>query len=105
MDNPELLFKKNAHGGYLKEMIAGGALLVDVRSPAEYYSGHIANAINISLEDIYANTAYLKQFCKPVITVCKDGFRSCLAIKILKNDGIEAFNGGPWEVLAQYLRE
>ena len=105
MDHPELLFNKNAHARYLKEMIAGGALIVDVRSPAEYQSGHIANAINISLDDIFSRTAYLKKFNKPVITVCKDGYRSCQAIKILKEDGIEAFNGGPWEVLAAYLAD
>ena len=105
MDHPELIFNKNAHGRYLIEMIAGGALIVDVRSPAEYQSGHIANAINISIEDILTQTAYLKQFNKPVITVCKDGYRSCQVIKILKKEGIEAFNGGPWEVLAAYLAD
>ncbi|MFB9841770.1 rhodanese-like domain-containing protein [Mucilaginibacter ginsenosidivorans] len=30
-------------------LIANGAVIIDVRSPAEYASGHISNSVNIPL--------------------------------------------------------
>jgi rhodanese-related sulfurtransferase len=42
---------------------------------------------------------------KPVITVCRSGARSGMGKNMLKQHGIEAYNGGPWNSLQQILNE
>lgn len=76
-----------------------GAVILDVRTPAEFKSGHIKGAVNIPVDKLQANLAKVKAYNKPVITCCRSGSRSGMALGILKNAGVEAYNGGPWNVL------
>jgi phage shock protein E len=70
-------------------------LLVDVRSPWEYESEHIAGAKNIPLEDIPAKIGEFKTWGKPVILYCRSGNRSGMAVSILKQNGVaDVYNGG-----------
>ena len=78
----------------LKEMLDKGALLIDVRTRDEFNAGHAAKAINIPLQMLGQSVNKLKG--KNVITVCKSGTRSAMAVTMLKKDGINAFNGGAW---------
>lgn len=78
----------------LKEMLDNGALLIDVRSSDEFSSGHAAKAIDIPLQMLVQSTSKLKG--KNVITVCKSGARSAMAVTLLKKEGVNAFNGGAW---------
>lgn len=80
-----------------------GAVIVDVRTPAEYNSGHIKGSINIPLDQIGAKIAFLKNKKVPVITVCRSGARSSAAEGVLKNNGIEVYNGGAWDTLQSQL--
>jgi len=82
-----------------KELASNGAVIVDVRTVAEYKSGHIPGSRNYPLDSIRSKVAELKKLNKPVITVCRSGARSGMAKKILKSAGIEAYNGGPWNLL------
>ena len=41
---------------------------------------------------------------KPVITCCRSGARSGSAATILKQNGIDAINGGPWGSVANCMR-
>ena len=82
-----------------KQLIADGALVVDVRTPFEYKSGHIKGSVNIPVDTIKGKVGELKQKNKTIITCCRSGARSGLAKSILRNGGIEAHNGGPWNVL------
>jgi rhodanese-related sulfurtransferase len=82
-----------------KELVANGAVVVDVRTPAEFKSGHVKGAINIPVDSIRSKVPELKKKGKPVITCCRSGARSRMAAGILKQNGIEAYNGGPWQVL------
>lgn len=86
-----------------KALLADGALLVDVRTPEEFRSGHIKGSVNIPLQVIPSRIADLKQKNKPVIAVCRSGSRSGVAVGLLKNSGLEAYNGGPWNVLQQKI--
>jgi rhodanese-related sulfurtransferase len=92
----DMLFGKGVSAADLKELYKNGAMIVDVRTPAEFNQGHIKNSINIPLQSLQQNIQQLKQKNKPVITVCLSGGRSSNAATILKNAGIEAHNGGPW---------
>lgn len=82
-----------------KALLSSGAIIVDVRTPGEFKSGHIKGAINIPVDEIKSKTNDLKQKGKVVITCCRSGARSGMAAGILNKNGIEAYNGGPWNIL------
>ena len=86
----------------LGELIAGGAVIVDVRSPAEYASGHLKKSINIPLDTLKMRLGQLKKDAT-VITCCASGMRSSMARKILLDNGFEqVHNGGSWYNLKHY---
>jgi rhodanese-related sulfurtransferase len=92
-------FLKKLFGGTtvdFKELVNNGAVIIDVRSPGEYKSGHIKGSKNFPLDTIRNKVNDLKKLNKPVITVCRSGARSGMAKGILKSAGIEVYNGGPW---------
>ena len=77
-----------------KEMVSNGAIIVDVRTSAEFKAGHIPGSKNFPLDNIRTKVAELKKLNKPVITVCRSGARSGKAKGILNSAGIEVYNGG-----------
>ena len=66
-----------------------GALLVDVRSPAEFQDGHIAEAVNLPLQSIRSGEVQGLPANKdaPIVTICAVGKRSLAAVKLLKDLG------------------
>ncbi|WP_407523929.1 rhodanese-like domain-containing protein [Lacibacter sp. MH-610] len=90
-------------GTDFKALMEQGAVIVDVRTAGEYKSGHIRNALNIPVDVISSKIKELKQQGKPVITCCASGMRSARAAAILKQNGIEAYNGGSWVSLGNRL--
>ena len=81
-----------------------GALIVDVRSPQEFASGHIDGSVNMPLPTIGTKTAFLRTGGKPVITCCRSGARSGVAAEVLKAAGIEVYNGGAWDNLRKKIQ-
>jgi phage shock protein E len=78
-------------------LVKQGAIIVDVRTPAEYQSGHIHSSLNISVETLQNNLSKLKDKSKPIITCCASGMRNGSAKMILKANGYqEVYNGGSW---------
>ncbi len=75
---------------YETEMSKPNVQLIDVRTPAEYAEGHVANSknINITGEDFDAQVALLDK-SKPVLLYCKSGMRSAKASLRLKELGFE----------------
>ena len=62
--------------------------LVDVRTPAEFAKGHIADAVNIDwLEDGFLERAKTLDKSKPVLLYCAAGGRSEEAMAALKGAG------------------
>ena len=88
----------------LKLMIQNGALIIDVRSPEEFRSGHIPQSQNIPLQQLEQKLASIQKMNKAVIAVCQSGARSGMATTILKRAGIEVVNGGGWSSLQNKLR-
>ncbi|HTN21519.1 MAG TPA: rhodanese-like domain-containing protein [Pelobium sp.] len=79
-----------------KQLIKSGAQLIDVRTIAEFNSGHIKGSLNIPLQILLDNLAKLKRD-KPVIVCCASGMRSASAKNVLKSKGFtEVHNGGSW---------
>ncbi|GIV42225.1 MAG: sulfurtransferase [Vicingaceae bacterium] len=82
-----------------KKMVESGAIIVDVRTPAEYKQGHAKKSINIPLQSIEGKAKELKAKNKPVIVCCASGMRSAQAKAILQKHGIEVYNAGAWNNL------
>ena len=87
-----------------KKLVAEGAIIVDVRTPAEYKSGNISGSINIPVDSIKAKIDDLRKKNQTIITCCRSGARSGMAKDILRNAGIDAHNGGPWNLLAAKIK-
>lgn len=87
-----------------KELMDKGAVIIDVRSPAEFNSGHVKNAINIPLDQIGKKTNEIKKMNKPIITCCFSGSRSGMAKSQLAEAGIEVYNGGNWSSLQSAIK-
>ena len=80
----------------LKALIKDGAVIIDVRTPAEFNQGHVSGAINLPLQNMPANLNKLKKE-QTIITCCASGVRSGAAKRLLKNQGfVHVHNGGTW---------
>jgi len=82
-----------------QDVIGKNVQLVDVRTPEEYNSGHIDDAVNF---DLSRQKSFLEQINtldkdKPVYLYCAVGSRSAYAAKILEREGftkIFDYSGG-----------
>jgi rhodanese-related sulfurtransferase len=87
------------------QLMAEGALILDVRSYGEFANGHIEGSINIPVNKLEENIHKLKDKSKPIITCCASGMRSASAKGILETNGFaNIYNGGPWQVLNQKIK-
>jgi rhodanese-related sulfurtransferase len=84
------------------------AQIIDVRTPEEFKSGHIANAKNNNwLGTSFESEAAKLDKTKPIYVYCKSGNRSSKAVKKLEEMGFETIyelEGGyvQWELAATY---
>lgn len=70
-----------------REMLDNGAVIIDVREPHEYESGHVPDATLIPVNTVYARRAELPTD-KDVIFVCAVGQRSALAAEMAAAAGL-----------------
>lgn len=70
--------------------------IVDVRSHSEFMGGHVADSINIPLNEIPQRIEEIRNFKKPLVLCCASGNRSSQAQLFLAEHGIESYNGGSW---------
>lgn len=83
----------------LENIIAKGALIIDVRTPEEYEQGRIEGSLNIPLDEIGKAMTWLQKDV-PTVVVCASGSRSAHAVMVLKANGFEkVYNGGAWDSL------
>jgi phage shock protein E len=81
-------------------LVKQGAIILDVRSKAEYLGGHIKGSTNIPVDTLRNNLSKLKDKNQPIITCCASGMRSASAKSILKSSGYsQVYNGGGWSSL------
>lgn len=75
-------------GEQARALIASGASLVDVRSLAEYRSGHIEGAIHLPIDQVTTLASEKLPSSEEVIVVyCRSGARSSRAKKHLESLG------------------
>ena len=91
-------------GESIKEALKKGAVIIDVRTAAEFDNGKVPGSVNIPVDRISINAGRIKLMNKPVVVCCASGARSSQAKEILKKAGIkEVYNGGSWQsVLKQW---
>ena len=83
----------------IPEYLKKGAIVIDVRSPEEFVSGHFEGSLNIPLQHLATQVGDLDKN-KTVLLCCKSGIRSGMAVAVLKNLGFkEVVNAGPWNNL------
>ena len=84
-------------------LISNDYLIIDVRTPDEYKSGHIENAINIEWQDIKTISSNISND-KKIYLYCRSGNRSGKATEILKNIGYkDVINIGGIKDASNYL--
>jgi rhodanese-related sulfurtransferase len=72
-----------------RQLVAEGALLVDVRSPEEFATAHLPQAVNIPVDQLPARLDEVRQFACPVVVYCASGMRSGRATGVLRSAEIE----------------
>lgn len=69
------------------------ALIIDIRSVAEYKNGHIKDAKNVPLSEFASKLeTYSDYRNKPVLLYCNSGSSTSRAIRLLKKAGFEKIN-------------
>ncbi len=72
-------------------MTRGDAVLIDVRSEAEFAKGHAKGFVNIPLDEITKDPESIPK-SDTVYFMCHSGGRSSLATKIMIERGVNAVN-------------
>jgi phage shock protein E len=76
------------------QRIKDGAMIVDVRTPSEYESEHLDNAINIPLNTVVDGFKNIDKKTN-IVLYCRSGSRSGQALSTLDKKGFtNLFNGG-----------
>ena len=75
----------------LAERLTAGAVLVDVRQPDEYLSGHVPGAVLVPLADV-PHLLDERPGDGPVLIICRSGARSYAAAEFLVGNGVDAIN-------------
>ncbi|WP_294669698.1 rhodanese-like domain-containing protein [uncultured Fluviicola sp.] len=88
----------------LGKKIEQGAVILDVRTPSEYRTGHIEGSVNLQLSRLHADKLPLDKD-KTYITVCSHGLRSVKAMNLLKEKGYKVFNGGALADLESEIKQ
>ncbi|HSG60687.1 MAG TPA: rhodanese-like domain-containing protein [Pseudomonadales bacterium] len=83
------------------QKVREGALLIDVRSEAEYLEGYLEGSMRITHTDILQGVNALNiDKGTPIVLYCRSGNRSGQAATALQNAGFTAItNGGAYESL------
>ena len=70
---------------------ADGALVIDVREPFEYVTGHVPGAVLVPLAQVHTRMADLPRG-EPLYVICQSGNRSKTAASWLRAAGLDAIS-------------
>lgn len=97
------LFKRKRNMDEIQEYLDNGAIVIDVRTVEEYEDGHVPGSKNIVLDTIPENLDTIKGLGNSFITCCRSGARSGKAAEFLSEEGLDVINGGPWQIVDQFV--
>jgi rhodanese-related sulfurtransferase len=78
-----------------RQLVAQGALLLDVRTAAEFSTGHLDHAVNIPVQELPARLGEVGPTKRLVVVYCRSGGRSAQATSVLKAAGYDVRDLGP----------
>ena len=81
------------------------ALIIDVRTPIEFASGHVQGAVNLPMEKLGHNYAsVLPDRARRIVVCCQSGTRSAIAAQFLRLQRYaNVINGGSASDVARQL--
>jgi phage shock protein E len=89
-------------GNTVKDKIAAGARVVDVRTPAEFKDGSYPGAINIPISLLPVRMNELEPRDKPIVLFCASGARSGQGARLLTQAGFtDVINAGGLDGMPQ----
>jgi rhodanese-related sulfurtransferase len=76
------------------KLVAGGGLLIDVRSKEEFSGKHVEGAVNIPVNELESRLAEVEKLSggdkkKPIVVYCQMGGRAAQAKKLLAKNGYQ----------------
>lgn len=74
------------HAEQAHQMVAAGAVLLDVRTPAEFAAGHLDGSVNIPVQELAERIGELAPK-KTAVVYCKAGVRAAAAEQMLRAAG------------------
>lgn len=77
-------------GSEARRLVGSGALLVDVRTPKEFSTGHIDGAVNIPLQGLDQRLGELGAKDRAIVLYCRSGNRSGRARRMLESAGFRS---------------
>ena len=78
-----------------RTLVEQGALLLDVRTPAEFSEGHLPRAANIPVQVLPNRLSEVGDRSRPVVVYCRSGGRSAQAAAMLSAAGYQVKDIGP----------
>ena len=89
------VIRSNARKKLVREKLAEGAKVVDVRTPGEFGGGHYPGAVNIPLDKLSNKMKKLGSKDSSIVVYCASGSRSRVAVSRLRAAGFkDVINGG-----------
>jgi phage shock protein E len=89
-----------------RKRIEEGALVIDVRTPGEWRTGHLPSARHLPVDELRARMAEVDAWSggdkgRPIVVYCASGARSARARQLLVEAGYtQVTNGGGYASLA-----
>ncbi len=77
-------------GSEARQLVAEGAMLVDVRSEGEYSDGGIEGSVNIPIQELAGRMDELGAKDGTIVVYCQSGGRSAMAKRLLERNGFSA---------------
>jgi rhodanese-related sulfurtransferase len=91
------VFGGGADTSKISDVIAQGAVIIDVRSTGEFAGGHAKGAVNMPLDQLEGKVSKIKAYKKPIVLCCASGMRSARAKSFLAGQGItDLHDAGSW---------
>jgi phage shock protein E len=87
---------REIQGADARKLVAAGARLLDVRSPAEFAGGHLPGAVNVPVQELERRLAEVGPSDGELVVYCRSGHRSSRAAALLRQHGFtKVDNLGP----------
>jgi rhodanese-related sulfurtransferase len=84
---------KRITGADARAKVAEGALLLDVRTEAEFHAAALAGAKNIPVQSLDSRVSEL-DLGRPIVVYCRSGARSSRAASLLRKRGFDVHDLG-----------